>query len=146
MMKGISANVSITFTHLDFLLTINHAVGKPAIMSSVETVKAMAKDASIAELALARRAEFCSVSPIKFHFRITPIMGGIRMIAMKNMRATAYVVLLAVEFALILSSASRSFSNVLFLRGLGWVNVIRAFISCILPFAEIYVGVTEDAA
>lgn len=114
-----SANVSITFIHLDFLRTINHAVGKPAIMSRVETVKAIAKDASIAELALVISAGFCRVSPIRFHLRMTPIMGGIRMIARKKMSATAYVALLAVGLALSLSSASRNLSNSLpFLRGL----------------------------
>jgi len=44
-----SDNESMIVVHLDFPLTINHANGKPAIKSIIDTMKAIAKDHRIAD-------------------------------------------------------------------------------------------------
>ena len=56
IMNGISAKASIMYLHFEFPFAINQAIGSAKIKSSVATLKAMANELNIADLALAKRA------------------------------------------------------------------------------------------
>jgi len=84
-MKGMSARVSITESHFDLPLTIYQAIGKPRTTSTIETKMATAKEAWIADSALAVKSGFSKTCPIKFHFRRMPKIGGTKITAKKKM-------------------------------------------------------------
>ena len=55
IMNGISAKASIMFLHFEFPLAMNQAIGSANNRSSVATLKEMANELNIANLALAKR-------------------------------------------------------------------------------------------
>lgn len=84
-MKGMSARVSMTLSHLDLLLTMYQAIGKPRTTSIIETKMAIAKEAWIAENALFIKSGVSKICPIRFILRSIPRIGGIKITAKKKM-------------------------------------------------------------
>ncbi len=82
-MKGISAKVSRTLSHLDLPRVIIHANGIPATKSNAETTSAIIKEFNMAPSAKFISSGWSKMFWIEPTFVTIPIMGGIRIIAKK---------------------------------------------------------------
>lgn len=86
-----STSVSKTFSHLDFPLAMNHAVGIPAARSIIDTKKATAKEAPIALVARNINSVSSKISPTRFHFNPIPKIGGTKISTRKKSMAPIYM-------------------------------------------------------
>ncbi len=94
-MKGKSANVSRTLSHLDFPRVMSHAIGIPARTSSAETSSAIVKEFAIAVSARPMSTGWSRTCPIVSHFIAMPSMGGIKISTRKSITAVMYITYLA---------------------------------------------------
>ena len=82
-MKGTSARVSRTLSHLDLPRVMYHAKGTPAMRSKAETIRAIMKEFEIAAKASPIKAGWSKTFWIVSNLMNMPTMGGIK-IKLKN--------------------------------------------------------------